>query len=92
MTKVFGPFFLVIPSVQNLREQFIRGFLTNTEEVIISILLDQDVVENTNFLKEAIFPKNKKFGNFFLLVSHMINVKEHFIGVQKVFWHFLCKL
>ena len=28
---------------------------------------------------------NKKFGPIFLVVSHMINVKEQIIGAQKVF-------
>ena len=68
-----------------------KAILTITVEHIRAFLWTQEVDENTIFWKEATFPKDKKFGTFFDLVSHMINVKEHFIGVQKVFWHFLFK-
>ena len=42
-------------------------------------------------LKRGNISSEEKFDRLFLVVSNMTNVSEQNIGVQKVFWHVLCK-
>ena len=89
MTKVFGPFFLTLSSVINLKENFIR-----VHKVFWHLLwkfCDQlfriwEVVEIKIFWKERqSFRRKKDFGLFFLTISRVKNLREQFLRVQRQF-------
>ena len=62
-----------------------EAILTVTLELIRAFLWTQDVDENTNFWKEAIFQVKKKFTLFFLVVFNMKNNRKQPIGAQRYF-------
>ena len=41
------------------------------------------------FQKKALFPLTKVLGLYVLVLSHMKNVRELFIRLRKLYWHFL---
>ena len=42
--------------------------------------------------KKDIFPMKNNFGEFFLVLLSMADLKEHFIRLHKVLRHSMCKL
>ena len=93
MKEVFGPFFLVISSVTNPTEQFIRVYWLFRQllwNLLEHFLGPKRLLKSPIFEKKANFLWRNNFGLFFLLTSNMTNVREQFMRAHKVFWRFLC--
>ena len=80
MAKVFGPFFLVISSVTNPKEQKWKGPQANFE-----------LLKTQTFKKKKQPFQWKKIWPFFPVLSSMITLREQNIKVHKVFWQLLWK-
>ena len=74
MTKVFGPFFLVLPSVTNLKDNFIRVhklFWQSLKIFIKAFLQDlRDCWKHKNLEKRQPFQWWNDFGPFFRFIQH----------------------
>ena len=93
--KDFGLTFLALSSVTNLRKHYIR-----VQKVFWQLLWKlwdhfcntKEVVGKRNFWKERqSFQSRKDCGLIFIVLSNMPNVGEQVMGLQNVFWQFLCK-
>ena len=99
MTKVFGPLFLVLSSVTNIRDFFIEStnYSDNYSRNYKSFFLRPKRLLKTQSLQKlkARFCRwRKSFDLIFPVLSNIKNVMElkiKTIKVQKVFWRFLCK-
>ena len=67
---------------QSKRVRKPEGLLTVFVQDILFFYRIYEVVENTIFVKNAIFPVKKNFGLFFLLISILTNLKEKFKRVH----------
>ena len=94
MKEVFGPFFFVLSSVTNLKEQIIRVYRLFRQ--LLWNLLEhfsghKRLLKSPIFEKKANFQWRNIFGLFFLLISNMLNFRKQFIRAHKVFWHLFCQ-
>ena len=89
MKEVFGPFFFVLSSATNLKEQIIGVYRLIRQFLWI---LSERFLGPKRLLKSRILEKKGKhlseekiLAYFFLVISNMRTVSEHFIRVHKVF-------
>ena len=93
--KDIGLFFLALSSVTNLSEQIIRVYKVFWQllwSYSINSVTPKRLLKTQTLEKNANFPVKKRFGLFFLALSSVTNLRNHFIGILKVFWQLLWKL
>ena len=81
MTKIFGPFFVVLSSVTSLDKQIIgaRKHFWQLMWKLWEHFLGPEMLLKTQFSeKEGKFPVKKSFWPIFLVIANMKNVMEHF--------------
>ena len=78
----------------NVREQHIENRICFHKYFASYIIISSGPKKSNTifFKKKAIFPVTKDIGLIFLVLSSVTNVKEHFIGVQKLFQKSVWKL
>ena len=85
MNKEFDLFSLVLSGVTNFRDE-LQGFKRKSDiycGTYKELFSTQEVVENTNFWKEAISPEEKIFRLYFLVVSNITNNRKQPLAHKK---------
>ena len=67
---------------KRVHKQFLL-LLSNVEDLF---LRPKKLLKTQNLRKKQPFQWRKDFVPYFLVLSNMTNVKEHFLKVQKLFW------